>query len=87
MKTLLIILSKHLSQEEIQSFLPVISNTHVSISVLLIQEGALLQQSPWEHTYVLNEDSQSENQDVLFPQVSYHDMVQMIFSTDTVIAI
>ncbi|NKB80878.1 MAG: hypothetical protein GKS05_03070 [Nitrospirales bacterium] len=86
MKTLLALLSKSSNRDDVE-FIPFLSNTDTVLTVILIQEGIHLTQSPSDKTYVLEDDLTLRNGHSTFPKISYRDMVTMIFDADTVIAL
>lgn len=86
LRKVLYILSKDLAQFS-DALLPKDPPLDKDISVILIQEGVLLKKVPGTHIYALSDDAVSRNVVPSFPTISYHDMLEMIFDADAVVAL
>lgn len=66
------------------SLLPSSSSSRESVSVVLIQDGMQLRDLSYSRVFALSDDASLRQSAPPFPSVSYRELLDMIFESDTV---
>lgn len=85
MRTVLYLLTKN-PHAGMDFLLPQRSPSETDVSVVLLQDAVSRTEPLGSSTYVLADDVRARNIESPFPHVSYREILQMIFSADSVIA-
>lgn len=86
MKKILYIISKELDQD-LSQLISSSASSRYSISAIFIQKGVVLKTAWPFPCFLLQDDSQINDQSALCPKIQYSDMLRMIFEVDTVISL
>ena len=87
MKKILYILTHILKEQEKQLISPPGGITKAVISIVLLRDAVGSQQLGTEHVYVLDEEVDAQELENSFPLISYRDMLELVFQSDTVIVV